>query len=170
MTRMIDLTSPAPPAWMPLLWGWIQECPDANLDDYGPKSLEAFCQEMQRRAAIERTWAVSLYDRPAGVIAYLPCREYVGMFHGICFAQNVCGTGLAHEAVERVLAQLWREGVEKVSAAFFADNERVFRFLVKLGAEYEGVLKAQTRRGGQPVDTVLMALFNPAVTKMGKRA
>jgi hypothetical protein len=36
----MELVSPVPPAWFPLWWDWLQECPAANLADDGPQTVD----------------------------------------------------------------------------------------------------------------------------------
>jgi RimJ/RimL family protein N-acetyltransferase len=120
---------------------------------------------MARRAPTERTWGVTLDGVPVGAIAYRPVTERSGMFHGICFTARVCGTGVAREAVSRVLEVLWADGVERLVAAFVADNTRVARFLAKLGASPAGVLSGHTCRGGVPLDLTVLTFVNPSATR-----
>jgi RimJ/RimL family protein N-acetyltransferase len=158
----VSYVSPLPSAWIPHLWEWLQEAPAANFDDYAPRTRTAFRDAFLARLTVERTWGVRLEGSPVGVIAYVPITARLGTFHGICFTQHVCGTGVAREAVSYVLEQLWASGVEKVCASFFADNGRVHRFFAKLGARDEGTQRAQTIRYGEPLDLSLVAVFNPA--------
>jgi hypothetical protein len=62
----LELVSPVPPAWFPLWWGWLPECPSANLADDGPQTVDQFEAEMARRVPIERTWGVTLSGVPVG--------------------------------------------------------------------------------------------------------
>mgnify|MGYP001616950911 FL=1 len=157
----VQLVSPVPAWWYrPLVWAWLRERPDLNFDDHGPQTVAEFEVEMQRRVdAGERTWGVYADGAPCGLIGYLPITATVGSFHGICFTEPVHGTGVPQAAVRRVLGELYLSGVEKVSASFFATNVRVHRFFLGLGATDEGVLRAQTRQHGRPMDLRLMALF-----------
>jgi RimJ/RimL family protein N-acetyltransferase len=160
---MIELISPFPPQHYPLLWKWLHEFPASNFDDFGPHTLEQFAAEMDRRAQDEQTWCVTLHGEPVGAIGY--CREsgYHGHFNGICFARDAHGTGVAREAIRRVMESVWATGTQKVSAYFFAHNRRVLRFLLRLGAVREGVLKDHTLQDGKPIDVLAVAFFAPEV-------
>jgi RimJ/RimL family protein N-acetyltransferase len=161
-TRVLTLVSPMPAEWWPKLWSWLQEQPDANLDDYSPRTYDEFADEMiARTEAGERSWGVEIYGHPVGAIGYKPLTPRLGMFHGICFTREACGTGIARAAVREVLDTVYAEGVEKVCAYFLADNRRVGRFFQKLGAVTEGVQVAQTMQLGKRKDLKLVALFNP---------
>jgi RimJ/RimL family protein N-acetyltransferase len=155
----VILVSPFPAEAFPAVWTWLQEFPANNFDDYGPRTYETFQAAMQDRAAVERTWGVLHEGQPCGIIAYLPLSERLGIFHGICFAQSVHGKGIAKAAVRQVLDELFASGVFKVQAAFFADNLRVGRFLIGLGAVEEGLLRKQTMRDGIAIDMQLLAFF-----------
>lgn len=156
---VVSLVSPMPASWIPLLWSWLHEVPDAHFDDYSPTRLDAFEVEMRRRLARERSWGVCLDGEPVGVIGYVPLTPRLGVFHGLCFTEAVCGRGVARVAVSAVLAELFAAGVEKVCAYFFSQNHRVDRFFQKLGAVREGLQIAQTTRGGVAIHLRLVALF-----------
>lgn len=162
----VELVSPLPDAWIPLLWGWLRETPDANFDDDSPTTYDAFVDEMRaRQARGERSWGVRVEGVPVGAIGYLPMTARLGVFHGICMRRSACGTGIAAVAVQRVLNELFASGVDKVCAYAFATNTRVAVFFDKLGAELEGVQRAQVIQHGRPIDLRLMAFFNPARRK-----
>jgi len=140
-------------------WSWLQEYPASNFDDYGPRSLAEFVQEMSRRRERELVRLVRLDSAAVGMIGYVPITPKTGMFHGICFARAVHGSDIAQRAVRMFLAERWAEGVEKVSASFFADNLHIGRFLADLGAMDEGLLRRQTYRGGVAIDVRVVAIF-----------
>lgn len=150
---------PATIAWSDQMWAWMQEAPDLNLDDSGPQTAEAFADELTRRLHTEWVWGVTWQDQPVGAIGVALPTARVAWFHGIVFTQAVHGLGVSQTAVLDVLGGLWDLGVAKVSASYFADNVRVGRFLSRLGAQPEGLLKQQTTRHGQPVDLQLVAFF-----------
>ena len=83
----------------------------------------------------QEIWEVLKDDIPVGAIGYAETARGIGMFKGICFTKSVHGTGVAREAVSRVLEKVFSEGVGIVYARFFWDNHRVKRFLEKLGME-----------------------------------
>lgn len=141
-----------------LLWGWLQEYPHANFDDFGPKSYPEFESEMRRRLQTERIWQIETHH-PVGIVAYVPYNDRSGVFHGICFAREVHRTGVAQAAVKHILKTLQADGVEKVSAMYFADNANIDHFLMSLGAEHEGVLRRHTVRDGLSTDMRLVAFY-----------
>ena len=143
-----------------ILWCWLNEFPQNNFDDFGPKNLDELLVEITRRAHRgEWMWTVYVGDRSAGVIGYAPQNEYCGVFHGICITKEWHGTGVAQAAVSKVIDEIFTTSQQKISASFFRDNERVHKFLCNLGFCHEGLLMHQTLRGGKPVDMTLMALF-----------
>ena len=142
------------------LWAWLNEFPLNNFDDFGPKSEEDLMVEFTRRAHRgEYTWTAYVDEQPAGVIGFAPFSPYCGSFHGICFAKEWHGKGVARKAVSLALNEIFDMGFQKVSAALFRDNLRVRNFLHNLGFRPEGMLVKQTLRGGVPMDMVLVALF-----------
>ena len=154
----LELTEPLPRTWYPLLWEWIQEHPEAHLDDTVTRELSAFVAEMTRRQGQgERSWGVWVDGAPAGAIGYAALSDRVGMLHGVCISRRVKGQGVADAALTAVLEQLGREGVRKVSASYFTDNAHIRACLKRLGFVDEGFLQDHTLRGGLPVSLWLVA-------------
>lgn len=143
------MVSPFPVEWAVHLYGWMREDWDANVSDEGPQTLDDVTADLMQRQEREQTWGI-LTDaaQPVGFIGYLPVNHEVGMLHGVCFATAVQGTGLAASSLTAVLVELARQHVRKVSANYFADNQRVRRFLQRQGFQDEGFLVNQTRRRG----------------------
>jgi RimJ/RimL family protein N-acetyltransferase len=150
------LVSPFPVAWAPQLYGWLREDWDANVSDEGPQTLEDVQADLMQRDGVEQTWGV-MTDAPVGFLGYAPVNHDTGMLHGVCFAKAVHGTGLAARSLTAVLVELARQNVRKVSASYFADNQRVRRFLQRQGFVDEGFLVNQTRRHGVLTSMYLVA-------------
>ncbi len=148
----ISLEYPFPRDKLSLLWGWIHEFPQANLDDTGPKDYVAFENIMLDRIEKEVTCGVIFRDNLVGIIGYKPTTESTGLFHGICFAHAVHGRGVASKAVRTFIAKLFAEGVEKIWAEYFASNRRIRRFFISLGAKDEGYIREATIQNGLPLD------------------
>jgi RimJ/RimL family protein N-acetyltransferase len=160
----VNVVSPFPRAAYPLAWGWLRQFPQHNFDDSGPRTVDEFAAEMDRRLASgERAWGFEHGGNLAGIAGYAPLAAHWGMFHGICFDERVHGKGIARAAIEAVLTELFAQGVEKISASYFAENTRIERFLARLGAIEEGYLHRQARRGGQPVDMRLVAFHREGI-------
>jgi RimJ/RimL family protein N-acetyltransferase len=157
---MIELISPFPADHLPLAWSWLRQFPECNFDDYGPKSLDEFIVAMRlREASGEKTWGVRKDNTLVGIVGYAPQTPRMGWFHGICFTKSACDRETPKAAVSMILQELFEAGVEKVSAAYFADNHRVDRFLKGLGAREEGYFLAHTLRDGSPIDMRSVAIF-----------
>jgi len=150
---------PFPAASLPDAWRWLQQAPRCNFDDYAPRNLEQFLETMVERQKAERIMGAELDGKLVGIISYVPVTERTGMLHGVCFTKSVHGKGAAAAAMAKLFEFLEGMGVRKVSASYFADNGRARRFFSKLGAVDEGHLKAQTLRGGAPVNMRLVAFF-----------
>jgi RimJ/RimL family protein N-acetyltransferase len=148
-----------PLAALPDAWKWLNEFPARNFDDYGATSLAEFTAAMEQRAITETIVGVLEAGELVGIMAYLPLSPRSGALHGVCFAKRVHGTGIAAWGLRTLLSELFRGGIEKVSASYFADNGRVRSFLAKCGAVDEGLLKAQTLRNGKAIDMWLVAFF-----------
>ena len=145
------------PAWVPMAWEWLNEDQNANMDDYGPKTLAEFSADLlKRHTAGQVIIGVRHGGTPVGIIGFQPVTPWLGHFTGICFAKAVHGKGVAFEAIQSLLKALWLDGYQKVEAQFFADNLRIARLFSKLGAHDEGMRYGHTLRGGRPVDLKLM--------------
>jgi RimJ/RimL family protein N-acetyltransferase len=152
------IVSPFPVEWGVHLYGWMREDWDANVSDEGPQTLDDVTAELMQRQGVEQTWgAVNDLGQPVGFVGYAPVNHETGMLHGVCFAKAVQGTGVAATALTAVLVELARQNVRKVSASYFADNQRVRRFLQRQGFVDEGFLVNQTRRHGVLTSMYLVA-------------
>jgi RimJ/RimL family protein N-acetyltransferase len=159
MTPVYSLC-PFPRESLPLAWSWLDEFPLANFDDYGPATEEAFCLEMARRlAAGESLLGVKLDGELVGFLGYATISPRLAAMHGICFTKRVHGSGIAAWAVNELIETLYQCGVEKLSAHYFADNEKIRRLLAKCGAHDEGLLRIHTLRQGVPLDLRLVAFY-----------
>lgn len=144
---------------LPRLWEMLHEFPELNFDDRGPRSLADFEQSMVDRVQREILVAFSVEGELAGAFAFEPFDERSGMLRGVCFARSTHGTGIPREAMRGAIAGLFADGIEKISAQMFADNERAWRFFQKLGAVEEGLLRRQTKRAGELIDVRIIAFF-----------
>lgn len=150
LTNAAQLFNPFPEEHYSLLWAWLNENPDQNFDDGGPRSLVEFSDEMRyRKRHGQVMWEVIQSGQPVGAIAYSPARQ---IFRGICFAKAVHGTGVAEWAVREVLRGIFESGTKVVWAEFFSDNLQVRRFLQKLGAVDKQRIMSKTTRGGLFID------------------
>ncbi len=146
-------------AWTPRLFAWLHEHPESHFDDTMPRdSMEAFSDEIvSRQARGERLYAVLVDGQPAGAIGYVPMTDRLGMLHGVCISRRVSGRGVADAALAQVLAALQLDGVQKVSAAYFANNRHIRACLQRVGFVDEGFLQDHMVQGGIPVSMWLVA-------------
>lgn len=139
------------------VWEWANEFPEMNFDDAGPKSADEFRSMMEDRMTREMMMIAESGSIPVGIVAMRALSDRHVMFAGICFRKTVHGTGIPLQAVRKVLDQLYQGGVQKVSAKFFAHNQRVERFLRNMRFQREGYLRSETVCDGKPMDMILMA-------------
>lgn len=159
---MYRLITPFPPEHYTLLWDWANEFPLNNMDDSAPVNFNYFCVEMERRVERGETiWEIEAFGEPVGAVGYFPINREKGAFHGICFTQNVHGTGIPRLAVEEIIQKIFDTGVQQIRAAYFSDNIRISKFLKKLGAVEVAHIPRETTRKGQPIDMTTVAIFRP---------
>lgn len=166
---MLDLIT-FPLGHASLLWGWLNEFPERNLDDQGPKSAEDLKISLGSLVLSGGLlWEATLDGVPVGAIAMK--QEFQGWkFAGICFTERVHGKGIAREAVRRVLEMQFNRGVRTVRADFFADNRRVDRLLEKLGARGDGLLSSMNTRNGKMVMWRRVTITADAFSEHNRRA
>lgn len=143
------------------LWAWLKQFPENNFDDEGPRTLGELDAMLRARLdGGEYLFAVrDAAGELCGAVGFQLCASHLGMFRGIVFDRRVHGTGIAAAAVQRVIDAAFAAGISKVSALYYADNPRIHRFLQKLGAKPEGLLRKHAPRGGQLVDVRVAAIF-----------
>jgi RimJ/RimL family protein N-acetyltransferase len=163
----ISLISPFPAEHIHLLWGWMCEDRLASFDDSGPRSLDEFRHHMACRVNDgQEIWEVLKDDVPVGAIGYAETAKGIGMFKGICFTKSVHGTGVAREAVSRVLEKAFSEGVGIVYARYFASNTKIARFLARFAAERLMRSNSNVLQGGKIVTWELVSITADAFRKV----
>lgn len=137
-------------AW---LWDLLNEFPENNFDDTGPRSVEDLKRDLEsRRTSGEIIYQVLSDGKPVGAIGYYLLDERTAHFHGIGFSKEVHGSGIARAAVSEVLKRLNAEGIDTVYAAYFAKNVRVRQFLKSMGAVDFELIPNGSRQNGKPID------------------
>lgn len=146
-----------------LVWAWLWQQPQWNVDDGSPKTLEEFRVGLEQRFAANESARIVLWpdNEPCGVVGFSDMGHGVGMFRGVCFDEAVHGRGIARAAIAQMLSSWFDGGYRKVVAAFFAHNQRIARIFRRLGAVGEGLLVAQVKQQGHPIDMQLVAFFKP---------
>lgn len=134
------------------LWQWCNSPRSASFDDFGAEDALEFCSQMVRRMRIEQHFAVYVDGDLAGCIGLFRNSQLLATFHGICIAPRFRRQGVAIQAIEEVILQAAGDGIRKLEATFFADNDPVRTLFEQLGFEREGLRRAVTRRNGQPLD------------------
>lgn len=159
----VRVESPFPsPAW-PRVWSWLGDFRSRVCDDYSPQNVQDFVIHMMRKARDQETWAVHASrgggpEELCGMITYEPTAPGVGTTHAL-FRKDYWGHDITVPALSTVYAGLFERGVRKIIGAPFRDNRAIVELGRKLGARVEGRLRAQTMRGGKPVDVVLLGLL-----------
>jgi len=160
------VVSPFPPEAWPSAWAWIQTFQDRVCDDYAPKTCADFVAQQIARAGLVRTWGVWADGQLGGALEVQALSPVTAVAH-LLFRRSFWGR-CTRPAAAAVFGEVFAGGVEKISLFPFTDNHQVRQFLRALGAVEEGVLRAQTRRGGKPLDVVAMALFKEAFLCRGQ--
>lgn len=144
-----------------LLWSWLNQFPDNNFDDFGPKSFQQLDQSLHKKhkAGVEFR-SVYVAGEYVGCYGLLLADSGVAYFSGVCFDKAVHGKGIASTAIEGTLRKYFQErGCRKVVAEFFAHNARIERFFARMGGYVEGTFAAETLQHGKPVTVRRIAIL-----------
>lgn len=146
---------------------WLKQRPEANYDDSmfgicdGPLTLDMvnYRFEIGRKVG-ELSWLISNdQGAPAGIVCFQREYPWKGRLHGVCFGRGLMPPERKRDALKVIIADIFKLGVDKISAQYFAHNKHIARFLADLGFTEEGYLKGETRQHGEAVDVVQVARF-----------
>lgn len=154
----ITVESPFPLHSLPRVWGWIQSFRNRVADDFGPQTLEAFVEKGIADAERVRTWAVYRDGELGGMVTFEKWTEILGTCHCL-FKREMWGRKTTLPALEQILKEIFAEGILKISLCVFADNKAIIALVKDLGGVTEGHYRNHTRRNGELVDMVAIALF-----------
>ena len=132
----------------------MQDAPEKNLDDRSSTNEADFIIELFRRLQDgERIYGLYLRDGtgPIGGLGYAPVTPDHGWLHGICLSPAYQRKGYGNRALMTLEQMLTDEGVSKVSAAYYADNDGVRRLFARNGFLTQGRITGDVTRNGQPV-------------------
>jgi ribosomal protein S18 acetylase RimI-like enzyme len=90
--------------------------------------------------------------------------RHVGRLH-LSVAAEARGQGLGKRLMEAAMAAAWSVGIEKLSLAVFAENQRAIALYKSCGFVEEGRRKGEFRVGGRAVDDLLMARWVSCTTE-----
>jgi RimJ/RimL family protein N-acetyltransferase len=155
----VEIRSPFPLEDAIRIWTWLQPFAGRVTDDFSPKTLPEFLTHFRSMSKRAKTWGVYREGELGGFISFEKVSPVVGTAH-CTFRKNFWGTATTVPAIQLAVAEMF-EHCEKLSLPVMADNLAIISLLKKLGAVKEGILRAQTRRDGKPVDMTMMALFKP---------
>jgi RimJ/RimL family protein N-acetyltransferase len=165
MTGAVTLEYPFPKWACEELWRWLNAPRDPNFDDYGPRTVEEFRLELDKRRRLECTWGISLGGELVGYLGFIPQTQICGAFHGLVIEPEKRGMGIGAAAVAEAIGDLRVAGFEKFMVWVFADNHGIAHLFGKLGFTEEGYISGATRRSGEPLDMRVLCL--PGIARGG---
>ena len=124
-------------------------------------SIEQTRADLASRGPGWRRWMITLKeeDRAIGFVAAGEKRQGNVSEIGYLLRREYWGTGIAAEAVTRVIDQLFAEGQRRVFADTDPDNAGSRRLLERLGFRLEGVLRGEWETHIGVRDTTLYGLL-----------
>ena len=154
----IEVTSPFPTESLPRVWAWNERFRHQVSDDFSPQTQGEFVDAMLASADLQKTWAVYGDGELGGMITYQRLTPWVGTAH-IFVKPKFQGKGLAPPALKIAFAEMFADGIGKLSFYPLAGNWAVGSLLINLGAKREGSLRSQTIAGGKPIDMHIYGLL-----------
>lgn len=154
----VAIESPFPIYALPRAWAWMEQSRRQVADDFAPGTLAEFVSFWQlRERAGMRSWAV-LRDRElGGVVTSMRFTPVQADAHCV-FKRAFWGHETTAEALRLVFADLFADGVEKITTLCFADSHALLGLVARLGFRREGLLEKNTLRDGVLVDQVVIGL------------
>jgi len=154
----IEVISPFPTESLPRVWAWSERFRHQVSDDFSPQTQAEFVDAMLAAIDLQKTWAVYGDGELGGMITYQRLSPWVGTAH-IFTKPNFQGNGLAPPALKIAFAEMFADGIGKLSFYPLAGNRAVGSLLINLGARREGCLRSQTIAGGKPIDMHIYGLL-----------
>jgi len=154
----IEVISPFPTESLPRVWAWSERFRHQVSDDFSPQTQGEFVDAMLAAIGLQKTWAVYGDGELGGMITYQRLSPWVGTAH-IFTKPNFQGKGLAPPALKIAFAEMFADGIGKLSFYPLAGNWAVGSLLINLGAKREGCLRSQTLAGGKPIDMHIFGLL-----------
>lgn len=154
-----EIVSPFPEGFLPGFWTWMLDFKEQMVDDFSPQTF----QELQTKAQYDLSVGGKSYAiMKNGTLVGCLWGEHVGdqVFSGhLVFDRDSLTPSEKLEAAKLTLKKFFSDGARKIRWMALSDNRAYRIFLRRLGAEFEGELKQETRRKGKPCDVVLFASF-----------
>lgn len=137
----------------PELMRWWSHAPYTRVDEVRAMFAEPF--------DVWRAWAITMKgdDTAIGFVAVGEKRQGNVSEIGYMLARAHWGTGIAREAVSRVIEQVFAEGQRRVFADTDPDNKASRALLERLGFKREGYLRAEWETHIGVRDTTLYGLL-----------
>jgi len=154
----IEVISPFPTESLPRVWAWSERFRHQMSDDFSPQTQGEFVDAMLAADGLQKTWAVYGDGELGGMITYQRLSPWVGTAH-IFVKPKFQGKGLAPPALKIAFAEMFADGIGKLSFYPLAGNWAVGSLLINLGAKREGCLRSQTIAGGKPIDMHIYGLL-----------
>lgn len=160
----VEVVSPFPFHALPRVFGWMAPFWEKVADDFTPRNLNDFMERMAEQWDKEKTWAIHINGELGGLVSFVRLSPWLGTAH-VLLKPDFQGRGIAVEACRTAFAEMFAQGVGKLSFYPFAGNNGMASLLVKLGAKREGLLEGHTLSNGKPVDMWLYGLSREAFEK-----
>lgn len=158
MGAVVTIETPFPLYALPRVWKWTEESRRQVADDYAPHSLDEFIDRWERQArAGQRSWSVWRDNELGGVVTSSKLNPILADVHCI-FKRAFWGHDTTAQASRLAFAEIFEDGVQKITTICFFDNHALLGLVRKLGFEREGLLRKNTLRDGQLVDQVVIGL------------
>jgi RimJ/RimL family protein N-acetyltransferase len=144
----------------------MESCRHKVADDFGPKNLTGFMDQMQARIETPgyRTWSIAADGELGGLVTFERVSPWLGTAQ-LFLKPGFHGQGLSLAALRVTFGEMFQLGVGKLAFAPAAGSQAFASLLVNLGARREGKLFGHTLIGGKPANVNLYGLLKDEFEK-----
>jgi RimJ/RimL family protein N-acetyltransferase len=146
----IEVQSPFPFQALPRVWGWVERFRHKVADDFSPKTLEKFFEQMAGQWPRLKTWAIYAGGELGGLVTFERLSPWAGTAH-VVLKPDFHGQGVALRAVRQAVVEMFALGVGRLYFQVFQGNLAAGSLIVNLGGRREGCLREHTLQDGKPV-------------------
>lgn len=155
----MNIVAPFPIEALPLMWKWLTEFRKEMVDDFSPQTYDELvekCRADSEKGA--KSYAIIHEGQIVGCVWGEPVGNDVFSAH-LVFERDGLNPQEKLGATQAAVKQFFSEGARKLRWMTLSDNRAYRLFLRRLGAQYEGELKLETKQNGEMKDLMLFASF-----------
>ena len=157
--RTCQIVSPFPIEGLGKLWLWLQTFKDETIDDFSPQTYAELVEKCRADSeAGAKSYAIIHDGQLVGCVWGEPVGNDVYSGH-LVFEPYGLKPPEKLEATKQAIKCFFADGARKIRWMALSQNRAYRLFLRRLGAQFEGELKQETKQEGALKDLLLFASF-----------